>query len=498
MRRTWVSDSREKPRRRRTSLNVLGLEQLEDKLTLSATAATVFGEVELLSPAAIAPATVAEQVIAPITLQAANDHGTLPDAFTHFNGVESGPFAASLTSLSGNAATDNFTGGDLGTLPDAFTHFDLETLPLGGTLSNADSFGGLSTIGIVAAPAGDRAFGDRAFGDRAFGDRAFGTLPTIGIDTASELSIAGLSRDIDIIRVGNSFRFQPLEFDIGGHPELVVLNGFDHSSFQFDVEVLSNHVMDVIATHAPDADQQMPGLAKPRDTSFQVVFGVRDQWLNQARPDGSTRLQPMTNFAADASVASAGLAGQRAPLGPWVANGPSTVHVVSSERDGAAGTTDLLLGPHDDADQGADSALAARPTGSSGRQGGRYDSGALDVWHKLPLLASLAADYFTTDEAGSFGAQGVQTALLSTLSLNTAALDQALENVTGEIEKLSGDIVGWLDRMRVPPWTVTTVVVAALGGGVLTRCWRNRRSDGTMDDEESSTWLFTRLHSSLG
>ena len=350
MRRTWVSSSRDELRRRRKSLNALGLEQLEDRLTLSASTATVLSDVEILSPAALAA----------LDAQAAADHSSPADSPTSF-GDQAGPFfsadrtgdfssqswhltgdgdkslvnaytnqfAATTGSLStplaavgGGLAPGSFTGVTFASLPDVFTRIDITSAPTTTIVTDGGLVTGLATFDGITLPVGNQVFASAA---------------TIGINTASGIRGAEQSRDIDIVRLGLPVGFQSLDPSGAARTEFFVLSEIERAMFHLDIDMMPARMVDMAAMHGADVDRPPPGPSKSPDVTFQNIFSVRDQFLSQTRPDGSTRLQPMTNFAADSYFASPAAVGQRTPATPWVADGPTTMQVATDGRDGAAG-----------------------------------------------------------------------------------------------------------------------------------------------------------------
>jgi len=94
---------------------------------------------------------------------------------------------------------------------------------------------------------------------------------------------------------------------------------------------------------------------------------------------------------------------------------------------------------------------------------------------------------------------GNRAALLANLQLNMEAVDQALEAMVSEIERLGAGLAVWFDDVSFPSWGTAATVVAAFGLG--SRCLlrgRARRSPQEESEEESSSWLFTRLQSPAG
>jgi hypothetical protein len=94
---------------------------------------------------------------------------------------------------------------------------------------------------------------------------------------------------------------------------------------------------------------------------------------------------------------------------------------------------------------------------------------------------------------------GNRAALLANLQLNMEAVDQALEAMVSEIERLGVGLATWFDDVSFPSWGTAATVVAAFGlvSRYLSR-GRARRSPQEESEEESSSWLFTRLQSPAG
>ncbi|HKD36296.1 MAG TPA: hypothetical protein VKB78_05830, partial [Pirellulales bacterium] len=87
-------------------------------------------------------------------------------------------------------------------------------------------------------------------------------------------------------------------------------------------------------------------------------------------------------------------------------------------------------------------------------------------------------------------------ASLADIPLDLGRIEQTLSATVAEIKQLSPDLTGWLSLRHVNPLTVA-VTAAAIGGGsayyYLRR--RNARDSNRQHDEESSSWIFSRLHS---
>jgi hypothetical protein len=92
-----------------------------------------------------------------------------------------------------------------------------------------------------------------------------------------------------------------------------------------------------------------------------------------------------------------------------------------------------------------------------------------------------------------------RAALLANLQLNIEAVDQALDAMVSEIERLGGEIATWFDDWTLSNWGTAAAIVVACGLGG--RYWwleRVRRSQPRDTEEESSSWLFTRLQNPAG
>jgi hypothetical protein len=102
-------------------------------------------------------------------------------------------------------------------------------------------------------------------------------------------------------------------------------------------------------------------------------------------------------------------------------------------------------------------------------------------------------------EVSSAAGEVHRAALLGNLQLNIEAVDQALDAMANEIERLGGELAMWFDDWSVSSWGTAATAVAAfgLGGRYIWRA-RGRRSLQEDSEEESSSWLFTRLQSPAG
>jgi hypothetical protein len=89
-----------------------------------------------------------------------------------------------------------------------------------------------------------------------------------------------------------------------------------------------------------------------------------------------------------------------------------------------------------------------------------------------------------------------RAALLGNMQLNLEAVDQALDAMVSEVERLGGELVTWLDDWTISDWGTAAVIATAAGvGGRYVLRQRARRAAPADSEEESSSWLFTRLQS---
>ncbi len=97
----------------------------------------------------------------------------------------------------------------------------------------------------------------------------------------------------------------------------------------------------------------------------------------------------------------------------------------------------------------------------------------------------------STVEAALFGRPG----LMASMAVNFEAVDTAIDAVMNDMEKLGNHVALWFEELNAEPYALATsvAIVAALGG----RAYLKRRGRGAVEEfgeEESSSWLFTRLH----
>jgi hypothetical protein len=112
---------------------------------------------------------------------------------------------------------------------------------------------------------------------------------------------------------------------------------------------------------------------------------------------------------------------------------------------------------------------------------------------------NLSFDGPADNEIPTTASPGNRAALLANLQLNMEAVDQALDTMVNEIERLGGELATWLDDWSLSSWGTAATVVAAFGlGGRYIWRGRGRRLPQEDTDEESSSWLFTRLQSPAG
>ncbi len=87
--------------------------------------------------------------------------------------------------------------------------------------------------------------------------------------------------------------------------------------------------------------------------------------------------------------------------------------------------------------------------------------------------------------------------LMASMAVNFEAVDTALNAVMDEMEQLGDHVALWFENLNAEPYALATgaAIVAALGG----RAYLKKRRAGSLEEiseEESSSWLFTRLHHS--
>jgi hypothetical protein len=126
----------------------------------------------------------------------------------------------------------------------------------------------------------------------------------------------------------------------------------------------------------------------------------------------------------------------------------------------------------------------------------RVDAVLADVGDALPNEGEITrADQVTEPEIAGAEVTATRASLLDSLPVDFRAVDQALNELLSEIEALGGDLSGWLDITKMPPWAVAAGVVAASGvGGWCIRRTRLRRAHQQQLEEESSSWMFTQSH----
>ncbi len=116
-----------------------------------------------------------------------------------------------------------------------------------------------------------------------------------------------------------------------------------------------------------------------------------------------------------------------------------------------------------------------------------------------PALVVAAVDSTAAAELDEAGDPVARTALLANLQLNIEAVDQALDAMVSEIERFGGELATWFDDWTVSNWGTATALVVACGlGGRYWWIQRGRRAIQRDSEEESSSWLFTRLQSPAG
>ncbi|HEV3136446.1 MAG TPA: hypothetical protein VGZ26_01055 [Pirellulales bacterium] len=138
--------------------------------------------------------------------------------------------------------------------------------------------------------------------------------------------------------------------------------------------------------------------------------------------------------------------------------------------------------------------LGNLPSGSTLPNGGAEKPGA-DNTATLSLALGGPIGGEVTDAMSASN----RAALLASLPFNMDAVDRALAVMMNEIEGMGGELVTWLDDASVPPWAVAATLAEASGLAAY-HFWRTRgrRSAQEESEEESSSWLFTRLQSPAG
>ena len=88
--------------------------------------------------------------------------------------------------------------------------------------------------------------------------------------------------------------------------------------------------------------------------------------------------------------------------------------------------------------------------------------------------------------------------VLATVPLNLKGVEQALEHVMSDMQRLGNQFSEWLDENRAAAiaMAVTTVTVAGAAGYYLRR--RKLEEAEERDDETSSHWLFVRMQTPSG
>ncbi len=87
-----------------------------------------------------------------------------------------------------------------------------------------------------------------------------------------------------------------------------------------------------------------------------------------------------------------------------------------------------------------------------------------------------------------------QAVMLSHLSLDVRAIDQALENLLDEIDQIGSGLAGWWAVSPVPRWTIIALALAgaAAGSERIRRARRRRKSPYEQTTEaDSLSWMFS-------
>jgi hypothetical protein len=165
----------------------------------------------------------------------------------------------------------------------------------------------------------------------------------------------------------------------------------------------------------------------------------------------------------------------------------------------------LTIVPPQPADPGALQLPNSRVLKSDGDLGKPLGSNAMPNGDAVPpssdgtAALGLAAGDPMGGEVATVMIASNRAALLASLPIQMEAVDQALVAMMNEVKGLGGELVTWLDDASVPPWVLAASLAGACGlGGRYLRRTRGRRSPQEESEDESSSWLFTRLQSPAG
>jgi hypothetical protein len=154
------------------------------------------------------------------------------------------------------------------------------------------------------------------------------------------------------------------------------------------------------------------------------------------------------------------------------------------QRDGALGSTFGLLVPP------AEAAAAPRRDSTEAAAPSEAQVDAEQTPANAGVETADAAKIAVTPGAS----QMTQTAaMLEGIGLRIDAVDQALEGALTEIERLGGELASWLGEFGLDGWVTPTSAAVALGAGAYFGLRGTRTATNDKHDEESSSWLFSRL-----
>jgi hypothetical protein len=116
--------------------------------------------------------------------------------------------------------------------------------------------------------------------------------------------------------------------------------------------------------------------------------------------------------------------------------------------------------------------------------------------HTATAALALAARMAQSSQAGAALMPLKAAASLVEMPIDLGRLEQTLAATIADIKQLTPDLAGWLNISHVSPLTVA-FATAAIGGGSAYYYLRRRgaREISRLEDEESSSWLFSRFHS---
>jgi hypothetical protein len=116
--------------------------------------------------------------------------------------------------------------------------------------------------------------------------------------------------------------------------------------------------------------------------------------------------------------------------------------------------------------------------------------------HTATPVHAAAAALPQTAQAGVAFLPFNAAASLADIPLDVGRIEKTLTSTIAEIKRLSPDLAGWLTVGHLSPLTVAFAAAAISGGSAYYYLRRRKgREPNRLEDEESSNWLFSRLHS---